>query len=106
MNKLRRITVLALIAIISVSAAFAQGAPEAAAPAAQETAKEEAAEDKKIGEELESDRKYYTELLKEEDFIPTKDNKYNYNLSFYFLLAFHLYYISLSQIFQPFLLLV
>ena len=34
MNKLRRITVLALIAIISVSAAFAQGAPEAAAPAA------------------------------------------------------------------------
>lgn len=42
----------------------------------EKTEKEEAAEDKKIGEELESDRKYYTELLKEEDFIPTKDNKY------------------------------
>ena len=37
---------------------------------------EEAAEDKKISEELESDRKHYTELLKEEDFIPVKDNKY------------------------------
>ena len=42
----------------------------------EKTEKEEAAEDKKMGEELESDRKYYTELLKEEGFIPIKDNKY------------------------------
>lgn len=42
----------------------------------EKTEKEEAAEDKKIGEELENDRKYYTELLKEESFIPIKDNKY------------------------------
>ena len=42
----------------------------------EKTEKEEAAEDKKIGEELENDRKYYTELLKEEGFIPVKDNKY------------------------------
>ena len=37
MNKLRRITVLALIALISVSAVFAQGATEAAPAAAEKT---------------------------------------------------------------------
>lgn len=42
----------------------------------EKTEKEKADEDKKIGEELENDRKYYTELLKEEGFMPIKDNKY------------------------------
>ena len=42
MNKLRRITVLALIALISVSAVFAQGATEAAPAAASELKSEQA----------------------------------------------------------------
>ena len=44
MNKLRRITVLALIALISVSAVFAQGATEAAPAAASSELKSEQAD--------------------------------------------------------------
>jgi transcriptional regulator with XRE-family HTH domain len=36
----------------------------------------ESAEDKRIGKELENNRNYYTKLLKEEGYHPTKDNKY------------------------------
>lgn len=36
----------------------------------------EAAEDKRRAKELENDRKYYTKLLKEEGYKPTKENKY------------------------------